>query len=334
VNFDQLPEEVQTDYLDRVRQHLTRHRAERADRLQTVNEGPSFEFALGNLRYRLALDADLPLSIRGSAFRKLCPEELAILDRQMEIYKRSGRLDVPGGRDPELNEMLNLLRVNLLVGDCVDGPLFREQTAKLLQRLLEQHLKPERDSVIMVPWRASILFAEAYYRFGVNRFWHLGAKRNHETLKTEIYYERVCQDSASGHYIVCDPMLATGNTDDTAVSRLLRAGVPEAQIEVVAIVSAPEGVDFLLRKYPKLRRILTVALDAGLDPRGYIEPGLGDFGDFAMRELTYEYAQTHWVETGILMADEARRVLIRTAEVERERRRNTMPPVAAPAMLS
>jgi len=43
-------------------------------------------------------------------------------------------------------------------------------------------------------------------------------------------------------------------------------------------VAAPEGVARLEAEHPDVR-VLTAALDRGLDERGYILPGLGDAGD-------------------------------------------------------
>jgi uracil phosphoribosyltransferase len=47
---------------------------------------------------------------------------------------------------------------------------------------------------------------------------------------------------------------------------------------MVCVVAAPEGVEAMERAHPEVR-IVAAALDRQLNTRGYILPGLGDFGD-------------------------------------------------------
>ena len=44
------------------------------------------------------------------------------------------------------------------------------------------------------------------------------------------------------------------------------------------VVAAPEGLARLARLIPE-ENIVLAALDRGLDARGYIVPGIGDYGD-------------------------------------------------------
>jgi uracil phosphoribosyltransferase len=43
-------------------------------------------------------------------------------------------------------------------------------------------------------------------------------------------------------------------------------------------VAAPEGIAHFQSEHPDVR-VVTAAIDRGLDERGYIVPGLGDAGD-------------------------------------------------------
>jgi uracil phosphoribosyltransferase len=56
------------------------------------------------------------------------------------------------------------------------------------------------------------------------------------------------------------------------------AGVSEEQIVFLNVVSCPEGLKLLSERFPKMR-IVTSAIDSGLNGDKYILPGLGDFGD-------------------------------------------------------
>jgi uracil phosphoribosyltransferase len=129
-----------------------------------------------------------------------------------------------------------------------------------------------------------LAFALPAVRFSIRNFYHLGARRDEGTLATEIYFEELPQtlaepsSSKSGLVIVADPMLATGNTMVAVIERLRRLDVPEKNIVVMSVLSAPEGVDHVLHRFPGVRAVVGQH-DECLNGRGFIEPGLGDFGD-------------------------------------------------------
>lgn len=106
---------------------------------------------------------------------------------------------------------------------------------------------------------------------------HLGMRRDHATLQPEAYYESVPDVVGSATTFVVDPMLATGGSAVAALERLERAGA--ADLRLVCLVAAPEGVRRVREAMPGLRAIVVAALDSRLDEQGYIRPGLGDAGD-------------------------------------------------------
>lgn len=73
-------------------------------------------------------------------------------------------------------------------------------------------------------------------------------------------------------------MLATGGTAAKAIEVCMQHGVPEDKIMFLNLIAAPEGIEFIRSRYPKLR-IVTTAIDEGLNEKKYIIPGIGDFGD-------------------------------------------------------
>jgi uracil phosphoribosyltransferase len=105
---------------------------------------------------------------------------------------------------------------------------------------------------------------------------HIGIRRDETTLAPEQYYARFPSVRPDCVFVVLDPMLATGGSADLALDRLREAGARHTALAV--IVAAPEGVHRLLERHPKTR-VFAAALDAGLDRRGMIHPGLGDAGD-------------------------------------------------------
>jgi len=104
----------------------------------------------------------------------------------------------------------------------------------------------------------------------------IGLYRDEETLQPVEYYVKLPQDVADRDVILLDPMLATGRSSAAAVSAVKSAGA--RSVTLVCLVAAPEGIEHLQSEHPDVR-IVTAAVDRGLNERGYIVPGLGDAGD-------------------------------------------------------
>lgn len=108
------------------------------------------------------------------------------------------------------------------------------------------------------------------------RVGHVGLYRDPETLGAIEYYLKTPEDLSDRLAIVCDPMLATGNSAIAALSRLKEQGARD--LRLVCLLAAPEGVRALAQTHPDVA-IYTASLDSHLDDHGYIVPGLGDAGD-------------------------------------------------------
>ena len=108
------------------------------------------------------------------------------------------------------------------------------------------------------------------------RVGHIGLQREHETLEPIDYYFKIPPNPPDRHFIVTDPMLATGGSASAAISFLKRSGA--RSIQLMVIVAAPEGVARLLNDHPEVP-VFTAVLDRELNEHGYILPGLGDAGD-------------------------------------------------------
>ncbi|KAF2142912.1 uncharacterized protein K452DRAFT_286543 [Aplosporella prunicola CBS 121167] len=103
-------------------------------------------------------------------------------------------------------------------------------------------------------------------------------QRDEETSKPKLFYDKLPEDIADRWVLLLDPMLATGGSALMAVDVLRSRGVPEERILFLNLIASPEGATNFAEKYPKLR-VITAFVDAGLDDKNYIVPGLGDFGD-------------------------------------------------------
>jgi uracil phosphoribosyltransferase len=110
----------------------------------------------------------------------------------------------------------------------------------------------------------------------VARVGFIGLYRNEETLEPVEYYVKLPADVADREVLLLDPMLATGNSTAAAVTTLKNAGA--AQITLISLIAAPEGVAHIVRDYPDVH-IVVAAIDSHLNEKGYIVPGLGDAGD-------------------------------------------------------
>ena len=108
------------------------------------------------------------------------------------------------------------------------------------------------------------------------RIGHIGLYRDHDTLKPVEYYLKLPEDISERLVVLLDPMLATGNSANAAITRLKEAGAHD--IRFLCLLAAPEGVQAIHEQHPDVH-IFTAAVDERLDESGYIVPGLGDAGD-------------------------------------------------------
>jgi len=109
------------------------------------------------------------------------------------------------------------------------------------------------------------------------RVGHIGVYRDPDTHQPVEYLVRL-PDLAERIFIVCDPMVATGNSAVHAVNVLKKRGVGDDQIIFLALVAAPEGVQVFQDAHPGVK-LYVASLDSHLDAHAYIVPGLGDAGD-------------------------------------------------------
>ena len=103
-------------------------------------------------------------------------------------------------------------------------------------------------------------------------------QRDEETALPNLLYSKLPPDVASKNVVLCDPMLATGGSAMMALGVLRQAGVRDDRVVFANVVSCPEGLRRLAQEAPDVK-IVTCAVDAGLNDRKFIVPGLGDFGD-------------------------------------------------------
>ncbi|KAK9077625.1 hypothetical protein SSX86_005962 [Deinandra increscens subsp. villosa] len=94
----------------------------------------------------------------------------------------------------------------------------------------------------------------------------------------QLIYEKLPQDISDRHVLLLDPILGTGNSAVEAISLLLKKGVPEANIIFLNLISAPQGVHVVCKRFPRIK-IVTSEIETGLNQEFRVLPGMGEFGD-------------------------------------------------------
>lgn len=106
-------------------------------------------------------------------------------------------------------------------------------------------------------------------------------RKHHKDNTFEIKIEYLSSPSISDKVlIICDPMLATGQSMFLAYKALLQRGKPK-HIHVVGLIASQEGVNYVESHFPENTTIWLGAVDDELTAKSYIVPGLGDAGDLA-----------------------------------------------------
>lgn len=106
----------------------------------------------------------------------------------------------------------------------------------------------------------------------------IGQERNEETAKPREYYSNIPLIYPEDSVLILDPMIATGGSVIATISALLEKGVEEKQIQIVAVIGAPEGLELLGKTFPEIS-VTVATIDEKLNDQKFIVPGLGDFGD-------------------------------------------------------
>eukprot|EP01114_Cavostelium_apophysatum_P020564 TRINITY_DN6931_c0_g2_i1.p1 TRINITY_DN6931_c0_g2~~TRINITY_DN6931_c0_g2_i1.p1 ORF type:complete len:452 (-),score=92.24 TRINITY_DN6931_c0_g2_i1:114-1469(-) len=86
---------------------------------------------------------------------------------------------------------------------------------------------------------------------------------------------KVLQES---HILLLDPLLGTGATAMMAIRVLLEHGADPERILFLNLISSKQGLSLISYMFPKVR-IVTSAVDAALNSKYYIVPGIGNYGD-------------------------------------------------------
>lgn len=161
-------------------------------------------------------------------------------------------------------------------------PLIEKTITTPLTSFKTQTIDSEINIIISPILRAGLIFTdEAIDILPQACIRHIGMYRDEKTLKPIWYYNRIPMDITNPektHVFITDPMLATGNSLIESIKLYLDKKIPEENIKLITIISAPEGITNIQEKFPNIE-LITAAVDSHLNEHGYIVPGMGDAGD-------------------------------------------------------
>lgn len=104
----------------------------------------------------------------------------------------------------------------------------------------------------------------------------IGIYRDKFIHNTVEYYFKMPKDIKGKQIIVCDPLLATGDTLLAAIDRLKSYEV--GKIKVLSVLASTYGIERLQQYHPDVD-VYFVNEEKDLNEKGYLVPGLGDAGD-------------------------------------------------------
>ena len=120
-----------------------------------------------------------------------------------------------------------------------------------------------------------------YFDDAENAF--ISAYRHHPNNdeEFEIVVEYFASPSIDGKtLLLVDPMLATGRSIVAVYEAIKKYGTPK-KIEIVSVIGSAAGLAYVEEFFPENTDLWIADIDAGLNDKGYIVPGLGDAGDLA-----------------------------------------------------
>ncbi|XP_074347482.1 uridine/cytidine kinase UKL1, chloroplastic-like [Apium graveolens] len=94
----------------------------------------------------------------------------------------------------------------------------------------------------------------------------------------QLIYEKLPKDISERHVLLLDLVLGTGNSANQAIELLIQKGVPESHIIFLNLISAPEGIHCVSKRFPTLK-IVTSKIDVALNEEFRVIPCMGEFGD-------------------------------------------------------
>ena len=201
---------------------------------------------------------------------------LQVLDHPLIQHKLSIMRD---RRTPTILFRQLLKEIALLMGYEItrDLPLTSEPIETPVAPMNAPVIAGKKVAIVSI-LRAGLVMADGLQELIPSaRVGHVGLYRDPVTKRPVEYFVKLPEPEGR-LFILVDPMLATGYSAAAAVDLLNRKGVADAQIRLMALVVAPEGIAVFAAAHPTIP-VFAASLDERLNDHAYIVPGLGDAGD-------------------------------------------------------
>jgi uracil phosphoribosyltransferase len=104
----------------------------------------------------------------------------------------------------------------------------------------------------------------------------IGIYRDKFVNTTVEYYFKMPTDIKGRTAILCDPLIATGETISAAIERL--KGYEVKKIQIMSILVSRHALNRLTTEHPDVE-IFAINIEEEMNKDGYLVPGLGDAGD-------------------------------------------------------
>jgi len=106
-------------------------------------------------------------------------------------------------------------------------------------------------------------------------------RKHHKDSTFEIKIEYLSSPALDDKVLIlCDPMLATGQSMLLAYKAMLKMGKPK-HVHIIGLIASLEGLNYVKSHFPENTTFWLGAVDEELTVKSYIVPGLGDAGDLA-----------------------------------------------------
>jgi uracil phosphoribosyltransferase len=131
-----------------------------------------------------------------------------------------------------------------------------------------------KNNIIIVPILKSgqIMMNSFIELFPSSLLGFIGINPEQSDAEPDLSYFSIPVLDESSKIILIDLLIATGKTISSALSRLQLEGAES--ITVASIIASPDGIEKLRTEYPGVR-IITAALDKGVNDDGLLVPGIG-----------------------------------------------------------
>ncbi len=178
----------------------------------------------------------------------------------------------------------NIERIGMLLGYELSKELPSELTTIRTPLGMAETYLPSPELVICSILRAGLPLHQgllAAFDQADNSFISAYRKHDLDGGSFDIEVEYLASPSLEDKILIlADPMLATGKSIVSVLEALAPLGKP-TELHIVSVIAAQPGIDYVQPHLPADAHLWVAAIDATLNDKGYILPGLGDAGDLA-----------------------------------------------------